>query len=732
MRTLLFFSALLLSTTLLAQRKVEGRVLDNRSRPISAASVSIKDSYDGGITDAAGNFSFETSLKDSFLLQVSAIGYHSEEMQVVTNNAPLLFKLKEKIDELRAVTVTAGSFEASDRKRATAVLTNLDVLTVGGANADITSAIKTLPGAQQVGEQEGLFVRGGTGAETKQFIDGMVVANPFYSSAPDIAARGRFSPGLFKGTVFSTGGYSALYGQALSSVVLLESIDMPEKSSATASISSVFVGAGIQELSKSKKASYGINYGYTNLLPYFKLVPQAPDYFRIPEFHTADLNLRFKTKGGIVKYFSSFSYSQFGLKRPDIDSSDLLTAFGLKNTNWYNNITWRENLGGGWKIITGAAFSINNDDISQHLESAITKAYVNPSQPWLSSKPFDLTSRQSFAQLRAVFEKKLTGINMLRFGSEYWVSDYRWKYNLLSTQMQDRLSVLFAETDLHISNALSLKAGLRAEHSSLSEKMNVAPRLAMAYKTSNNSQVSLAYGKFFQQPASQWQRLNNALDYEQSQHYIINYQRSSIGRTFRIESFYKTYGELIKTTPSVNNAGDGFARGVELFFRDKKTIKNLDYWVSYSYLDTRRNYLDFPGRMQPNFATGHTSSLVIKRFFSTISTGFNLTYSFATGRPYYHIDNNGGKPVLTDEGKTKSYHNLGFSANYVTRIRKAFAVVVVSVTNVTGATQVFGYNYSHDGKIKQAIHPPAERFVFAGLFLSWGIDRTDDAINNNL
>jgi hypothetical protein len=33
---------------------------------------------------------------------------------------------------------------------------------------------------------------------------------------------------LFKGTVFSTGGYSALYGQALSSALILESIDLPE------------------------------------------------------------------------------------------------------------------------------------------------------------------------------------------------------------------------------------------------------------------------------------------------------------------------------------------------------------------------------------------------------------------------------------------------------------------------------------------------------------------------
>ena len=65
---------------------------------------------------------------------------------------------------------------------------------------------------------------------------------------------------------------------------------------------------------------------------------------------------------------------------------------------------------------------------------------------------------------------------------------------------------------------------------------------------------------------------------------------------------------------------------------------------------------------------------------------------------------------------------------------KAFAVAVLSVTNVLGSKQVYGYNYSYDGMNKVAVGPPAAggRFYFIGLFLSWGIDRTQDAINNNL
>lgn len=72
-----------------------------------------------------------------------------------------------------------------------------------------------------VSEDGRLFVRGGQAGETQVFIDGLRVFQPFNATANNIPTRGRFSPFLFKGITFSTGGYSAEYGQALSSVLLL-------------------------------------------------------------------------------------------------------------------------------------------------------------------------------------------------------------------------------------------------------------------------------------------------------------------------------------------------------------------------------------------------------------------------------------------------------------------------------------------------------------------------------
>ena len=717
-----------------AQVKINGTVKDTHGHIIAGASIQVKGSYDGGVSDSTSHFSFKTFEKGEQILIVTNIGYKSIEQKITIGTEPIeiVFSLKEEISELKAVVVTAGSFEAGDKKRAATVLSSLDVVTTGGANADITAVIKTLPGAQQVGDKEGLFVRGGDGSETKQYIDGTLVNNPYFTSVPDLAQRGRFSPFLFKGTVFSTGGYSALYGQALSSALILESIDIPDRSEANASISPIFLGGGLQEVAKDKKSSWGITYNYTDLRAYFSLVKQNPDYFQIPFFHAADANFRIKTKkGGMIKYYTTFAANQLGLRRPNIDNPNLKNAFALQNTNWYNNISWRENLGNGWKMNLGGGYSTDHNIISQQIQNQSNLPVVTGFN-WIDTTNFNLTTKGDLAQIKAVFDKRLSGFSVIRFGGEYQYSYNNTVYNNYPALLPDHFKALFSEADLYITNDLAAKIGARFEQSSLLNKANLAPRLSMAYKTGKGAQMSIAYGEFYQKPENTYLYATTQFGYQRATHYIINYIKNTTLQTFRVEAYYKKYNDLVKTFPAYNNNGNGYAQGVELFWRDKKTFQGLDYWISYSYLDTKRNYLNYPKSLQPNFAANHTASLVLKRFFSSINTGFNFTYSYATGRPYYNLMQNGNTYTIADQGKTIDYNSLGFSMNYLTSMGKAYAVFVASATNVLNSNLIYGYNYSHDGLNKEAITPAAPRFFFIGVFLSWGVDRRQDAINNNL
>jgi vitamin B12 transporter len=735
-----------------AQVKISGKALDNKNKPLAGVSISLKNTYDGATTDSLGNYAFTTTEKGEQVIEASSSGYRSFEQKITiaTTDITILVTLKELITDLKAVVISAGAFEASDKKKG-AILTDIDIVTTPSANGDVTSAFKSLPGTQQVGESEGLFVRGGTATESKIFIDGTQVNNFFYSATPGIAQRGRFNPFLFKGTVFSTGGYSALYGQALSSALILESKDLPEKSEADFGASVVGVGGGLQHLAKNKKSSWGFSANYTNLWLAFNVIKQRQDYFKIPVVVDGDANFRFKVKGGgMIKLYSYLSKTNVGFRNNDIDSVGMKDAFTLQNINQYHNLSWKQPLKNRWKINVGLSYSNNKDDIKNELQDAANVKQIITSPIFYALKNFSLSTTGNFFQNRIVLDKKLNGLSGIRFGTEINSSNEKSVYTLFtgakfSETVKENMVAVFGESDIYITNSLAAKLGVRTEHSNLLNKWNVAPRASLAYQVSKYSSAGFAYGIFYQNPERSYLPANNGLDFSKSAHYILQYQMLTGLQTLRVETFYKKYDDLYKTARNVNgrevaanNSGTGYAAGFEVFWRDKKTIKNVDYWISYSYLDTKRDFINFPSSIQPSFAAKHTAAFVFKKFVLPWKTQFNLSYNFATGRPYYRIayDNAQQKNVFTDKGETINYNSCSFSVNYLPTIGKKntknFAVWVLGVNNVFGQKQVFTYNYSADGNRKEPVTPASKRFVFIGCFLSFGTDRTQDAINNNL
>jgi hypothetical protein len=127
-----------------AQTVVSGKVKDGKGRPIQGASITLKDTYDGATSDSLGAYHFKTSEKGEQTLLATSIGYKLQELKITVSGAPIHIDvvLKQEPNELTAVTITAGTFEASDTKRTT-VLNPIDIVTTASANADITSAIKT-------------------------------------------------------------------------------------------------------------------------------------------------------------------------------------------------------------------------------------------------------------------------------------------------------------------------------------------------------------------------------------------------------------------------------------------------------------------------------------------------------------------------------------------------------------------------------------------------------------
>lgn len=726
-----------------SQIKISGKVTF-KNKGVSEVNVTLKDTYDGSTTDAQGNFSFETSEKGNHKVIFTHPKYKEVEKVVDIENQDITVNtdIKEQVNEIDAVVVSAGSIEASDRKRATALLTPIDIYTTAGADGQITSALTYLPGVQKVGESEGLFIRGGTASESKIFMDGSLINNYFSNSVPGIAGRDQFNTSLFKGNIFSSGGYSALYGQALSGVLMLESVDLPDQSSYNFGVSPIFLNAGFQKLGTQKNYSFGVSAGYSLLSLMQKIFNFNTNFTDAPQGLNSDFNFRFKTKsGGFFKYYGMYNSNKMGVKTESLEPTYDFGLVRLKGNSTYHNLSFKQKFG-KYLLNAGGSYSYNRSDLNFSTETQGVEA--NRSR---------LLNDGNYINFKAVLERRINKISALRGGFELNNTDEKLNFEEVQKHYKDLISSAFIETDLGFSNALSAKIGIRAEHSSYLEKSNIAPRFALAYRLAENWTTSLAYGLFYQNPESKYINGPANLDFQKSQHYVLQVQRSSEGRSLRLEAFYKKYDQLIKTynivpgkqqsqqvQTALNNDGYGYAKGLEVFWKDKKTFKNIDYWLTYSYLNSKRDFLNYPVSLKPGFAAEHSLSVVVKKFIPDWKLGANLSYTYAKGRPYYDIATKfeNGKAVnfTRNEGTLKDYNALNLSFNYLPNIgkkdAKAFPILVLSITNVLGAKNVYGYNFSVDGSRSSAVVPPINTFVFIGAFISFGVDKTEDVINNNL
>jgi hypothetical protein len=692
--TLLFC---LLSVISLAQTNITGTIKTTKGLPLANANVQLKGSYDGASSDAMGTFNFSTTEKGTQTIICSALNYASDSMVVELSAKTMVikFQLKAAENQLQTVTISAGSFVAGDGKKG-AVLSALDIATTAGTRADVFAALQTLPGTQVASSESGLFVRGGAAAETKTYFDGLLVKSPFNATVPDQASRGRLSPFLFKGTSFSAGGYSAQYGQALSSALVLESTDLPEKT--TTGISLLSVGAGIDQNIRYKNSALTLGGYYYNLSPVYNLIKQETNFLKAPEQLGGNIHYKLKiSETGMLKVYVAYSKTKLSLIQNDISSVDNQGFLSNNNDNTYINATYKEFLNDKWKLEAGFAYNKDGDE---------------------GVKISDDYSRGDH-----LMQEKLTLTHYygkrsnIKFGLETFATGREESFAARGHEYKDQISSGFAESDLFLSDKLVVRLGLRTEYSSYLQKYNLAPRTSLGIKTGLNDQISMAYGRFYQNPEDEY-LIIKPLDFEQADHYILKYERNTPERNFRVEAFYKDYKQLTKIAAGIpENTGDGYAQGFEFFWRDKKSIKDADFWVSYSFLDTKRNFRDFPTAATPSFAAKHTASVVFKKFVNAINTQVGAAYSFASGRTYFNPNN----PVYLAD-KTKSYNNLSLTVSHLTHVLGQFTVLYVNANNVPGFKNIYGYNYNPDGLSRQAKLPAARRDIFVGLLMTIGDD----------
>ncbi|MCX2681824.1 TonB-dependent receptor [Galbibacter sp. EGI 63066] len=712
--TLIFLG--LLSSSITAQTTISGLITDQKGIAISGANVYLDGTYDGATTDANGEFNFKTEEKGSQTLIVSFISFETYTLTSdILTMTDLQIKLKEEINELTGVVLSAGTFEAGDNSKVS-VLKPLDVVTTASALGDFVGALQTLPGTSTVAEDGRLFVRGGEAEETQIFIDGIRVFTPFTPTPNNVPTRGRYSPFLFKGITFSTGGYSAEYGQALSSVLLLNSVDQPDQEKTDISI--MTLGGGVGNTQMWGENSLSINASYINLGPYFSLFKTKDTWNKAPQGASGEAIYRYKLNNGMIKLYSAFDISSFDIEQNNINFEDPVRV-KQNNNNLYFNGSYKGFYNNGWSLHTGASYTRANNDM-KIVEDAIDNV-------------------ENSAHIKVKAKKSFSNRFKLNFGTEYFLTDFDEDFNAedgftARSGFKNNLAAAYTETDIFFSNNFAAKVGIRGEFSNLLDEFTLSPRLSIAYKTSEKGQVSLAYGDFYQHPNKDIFKYNSAIESEKASHYILNYQYNKDGQTFRAEAYYKNYDNLLKYNTEMpqfdsdySNSGSGYASGLDVFWRDSESIKNTDYWVSYSYLDTQRDYKNYLEKATPNFSAKHNLSVVGKYWVDDWKSQIGISYTFASGRTFTNPNSDG---FLND--KTKSYNSLSLNWAYLISPQK---ILYFSVNNVLGTKNIFGYDYantlnSNGTYNRQAIRPNADQFFFIGFFWTISDDKSSNQLDN--
>ena len=716
LRLLFFITFTLLQTQAFAQAIIQGKVLDEKGLPLPGANVQLKGSFEGATSAQDGVYQFETSLSGDQVLVFKFLGFKTQELTISLDQNVLEIqpiRLIEEITEMNSVTISAGAMEASDASKSV-ILKPLDIVTTPSAMGDIMGAFQTLPGTSTVGNDGRLFVRGGDASEVGIYIDGMRVGNAYGTTTGNVPTRTRFNPNLFKGTFFSTGGYSAEYGQALSSALALNTKDLSIRSQGDLSVMSI--GGGYSHTLANEKQSITASANYFNLGPYQGLIKQEIDFDSAP--HGWDLEVAAQKKlgkNGLLKVMARTESGGMSLWQP-LPGTEKKILVDLKNNYSYAQANWRTLLNNDWTVFAGISYSKNFDNLAY--DSLI------------------IERKKELAHLKGTATKDFSDRLSAKFGVEHFIHPYSEKLvnEDLKRDFDDHETYIFTEWDFYLNKDLVFRGGLRAGSSTVADEKWLDPRFSIAYQLSDKGQLSFAAGSFHQLPVENFRVLNSNLQNSESNHLILNYLYSKEGFTFRAETFYKSYDQLVTfeglpdSPEGLKNGGSGYAKGIDFFFRDRETFKNTDYWITYSFVDSKRSFNQYKTEVQPSFAPKHNISVVVKHFIVPLKSQIGASFAFNDG--YSYTDPNLDNAEMN--AKTKSFQNISLSWSY---LPKPNLIIHLACTNVLGRENVFGYTFSpkmNSQGVFEAIPQGqvAPRFLFLGIFLTLSKDKTANNLNN--
>lgn len=595
---------------------------------------------------------------------------------------------------LAPILVSVSTYSVEDPRAATR-MTKMEVYTMPGGTADIFQTFQTLPGVTRVGDSGDLYVRGGDPAETPIHVDGARLFHPGRFETLNGSIFGVLDPSVMRTAYFSSGGFSARYGNALSGVVALETDRRPTQRRWRAGANLVSLGGTVWQPLGERAGIWSTGMvTHTGLL--LELHGRTDDYPRSPtsrqlmvggsvepvygmELSVGVLSVADETTARIASTgyegpFRSETGSRLGTAELRASSPDgsararLSLAASTRETRFRFGVLERDH--GDRQLGARLDGELERERVTLRagLEGALLEAVTDGTVP--------------------AGEGVAPGSPAVHLDREARAADHRGAYG---------------EVEWRASARLALLGGVRADGLPGESGIEVDPRITAAYSAGDWT-LRLGGGRFSQ---GRW-RTRYALPNEGSptgvpvraHHVVAGIQRDGTP-ALRTEAYLKRYDDYVAEADASEDAPRlvaGRSLGVDVLVRPQ-AVGRFAGWLTYSFLDSEVE-LEDGTRMPSRYDVTHTLTAVGKLTMRDYELG--LTGRYGTGRPYTPVTGvtppAGNRPAQPLYGEVHSrrlpdYVRLDGRLSRLIPLRGGIMAAYAEGLNLLDRANVTGYTY---------------------------------------
>jgi TonB dependent receptor-like, beta-barrel/Carboxypeptidase regulatory-like domain/TonB-dependent Receptor Plug Domain len=602
-------------------RSLRGRVDERDGEgPIAGARVELLGTRFAAVAGGDGAFSLGEVPAGDYRVRTSMIGYHPDTSSIIhvaadTRPPALHPQLSRAPIPLSSVLVTPGWFGIMHQSvAAPQTLTREQIVTVPQIGEDIYRAVTRLPGVTANDFSARFFVRGGSGDELYASLDGLELIEPFHLK--DIGGAISIVDAQAIGAVaLTTGGFTAEYGDRLTGVFTMESVE-PRTDHARTSVGLSILNARLTSEGGFAGGRGGwlisARRGYIDLA--LKLTSASDSL--TPRYYDVFGKLQYDLRGGgrlavhVLRAGDNLAY----LDTPDPSiHSRYLTQYA-----W---LTWDAGLGARLHQRTVASLAgLEWNRLGEGVERGEPTAAVTDHrsltlgglrQDWAfdvgtrSLLKWGLEVRAGTADYRYHSEVRHLSLDASRELVAHWdTTDVRARPDGTHT-------AAYVSHRFRLLERLTLETGLRWDRTTQTGDALLNPRLNAAWQLRPGTTIRAAWGRYSQaQSLASLQAQDGVHTFfpaERAEHRVLSLEQElPHGITTRVEAYerrlsherpkYANVGVGIEMFPEITwdrvrlDATAGYARGLE-FLVARNGGRRTDWSVDYA-LAVARDSLD--------------------------------------------------------------------------------------------------------------------------------------------